>query len=63
MCIRDSSYRSAGENIAKNANVEKAHVALMNSAGHKANIDVYKRQASVLVMHTPIISASAAILV
>ncbi|WP_283244220.1 CAP domain-containing protein [Luoshenia tenuis] len=32
------SYRSAGENIAKNANVEKAHVALMNSAGHKANI-------------------------
>ena len=32
------SYRYAAENIAKNASVEKAHVALMNSDGHRKNI-------------------------
>ncbi|HBP63639.1 MAG TPA: serine protease [Desulfosporosinus sp.] len=32
------SYSSAGENIAGNASVDKAHTALMNSPGHKANI-------------------------
>ncbi|WP_026486158.1 CAP domain-containing protein [Caldanaerobius polysaccharolyticus] len=31
-------YNMAGENIAKNANVYKAHIALMNSPGHRANI-------------------------
>lgn len=32
------SYTSAGENIAGNSTVNKAHTALMNSPGHKANI-------------------------
>ena len=32
------SYTSAGENIAGNSSVDKAHAALMNSPGHKANI-------------------------
>ncbi len=32
------SYRTAGENIALNSSVEKAHTALMNSEGHRANI-------------------------
>jgi len=32
------SYSSAGENIAGNSSVDKAHVALMNSPGHKENI-------------------------
>jgi uncharacterized YkwD family protein len=32
------SYRSAGENIAKNSSVMGAHTALMNSEGHRANI-------------------------
>ncbi len=32
------SYSTAGENIALNSSVEKAHIALMNSPGHKANI-------------------------
>lgn len=32
------SYRTAAENIAGNRSVEAAHVALMNSAGHRANI-------------------------
>ena len=32
------SYRFAAENIAKNGSVEKAHVALMNSDGHRKNI-------------------------
>lgn len=32
------SYTMAGENIAKNTDVYKAHVALMNSEGHRANI-------------------------
>ena len=32
------SYRYAAENIAKNSSVEKAHVALMNSEGHRNNI-------------------------
>ncbi|MBZ4666504.1 CAP domain-containing protein [Mahella sp.] len=32
------TYRTAGENIAKNSSVLKAHLALMNSEGHKANI-------------------------
>lgn len=32
------SYRTAGENLAGNQTVEKAHVALMNSPGHRANI-------------------------
>jgi uncharacterized YkwD family protein len=31
-------YRAAGENIAKNGSVLKAHQALMNSEGHRANI-------------------------
>lgn len=31
-------YKSVGENIAKNASVEKAHVALMSSDGHRTNI-------------------------
>jgi len=31
-------YRSAGENIALNSSVEKAHAALMNSEGHRNNI-------------------------
>ena len=31
-------YRYAAENIAKNSSVEKAHVALMNSEGHRKNI-------------------------
>jgi uncharacterized YkwD family protein len=32
------TYKTAGENIALNSSVEKAHVALMNSEGHRANI-------------------------
>lgn len=32
------SYSMAAENIAKNSSVYKAHVSLMNSDGHKANI-------------------------
>jgi len=32
------SYRTAGENIAGNGSVSGAHTALMNSAGHRANI-------------------------
>jgi uncharacterized YkwD family protein len=32
------SYRTAGENIAGNQTVARAHTALMNSAGHRANI-------------------------
>ena len=32
------SYRYAGENIAKNSSVAKAHTALMNSEGHRKNI-------------------------
>lgn len=32
------SYSSAGENIAGNQTVEKAHVSLMNSSGHRRNI-------------------------
>ncbi|HRX21705.1 MAG TPA: CAP domain-containing protein [Syntrophomonadaceae bacterium] len=32
------TYRSAGENIAKNTSVIGAHNAFMNSSGHKANI-------------------------
>lgn len=32
------SYSTAGENIACNQSVEKAHDALMNSSGHRANI-------------------------
>ncbi|WP_049783358.1 CAP domain-containing protein [Mahella australiensis] len=32
------TYRTAGENIAKNSSVLKAHLAFMNSDGHKANI-------------------------
>lgn len=32
------SYRTAGENLAGNQTVEKAHQALMNSEGHRANI-------------------------
>lgn len=32
------SYTMAGENIAKNSNIYKAHIALMNSEGHRANI-------------------------
>lgn len=32
------SFRSAGENIAKNISVKGAHDAFMNSPGHKANI-------------------------
>lgn len=32
------SYRTAGENIAGNGSVSGAHSALMNSAGHRANI-------------------------
>lgn len=32
------SYRTAGENLAGNQTVEKAHNALMNSDGHRANI-------------------------
>jgi len=32
------SYTSAGENIAGNSSVDKAHAALMNSPGHKENI-------------------------
>lgn len=32
------SFGSAGENIACNQSVEKAHEALMNSPGHRANI-------------------------
>ncbi len=31
-------YKSAGENLAGNVSVQAAHVALMNSPGHKANI-------------------------
>jgi uncharacterized YkwD family protein len=31
-------YRAAGENIAGNRSVESAHVSLMNSPGHRANI-------------------------
>lgn len=31
-------YRAAGENIARNSSVLKAHVALMNSEGHRKNI-------------------------
>jgi uncharacterized YkwD family protein len=32
------TYRTAGENIAKNTSVKGAHTAFMNSPGHKANI-------------------------
>jgi len=32
------SYLYAGENLAKNSNVQAAHQALMNSAGHRKNI-------------------------
>ncbi|MDB4895735.1 MAG: hypothetical protein JWN15_1997 [Firmicutes bacterium] len=32
------TYRTAGENIAGNQSVAAAHTALMNSAGHRANI-------------------------
>lgn len=32
------TYRTAGENIAKNISVKGAHDAFMNSSGHKANI-------------------------
>lgn len=32
------SYRTAGENLAGNQTVQKAHTALMNSEGHRANI-------------------------
>lgn len=32
------SYRTAGENLAGNQTVERAHQALMNSDGHRANI-------------------------
>jgi uncharacterized YkwD family protein len=32
------SYNTAGENIAGNSSVSAAHTALMNSAGHRANI-------------------------
>lgn len=32
------TYRTAGENIAGNQSVDRAHTALMNSAGHRANI-------------------------
>lgn len=32
------AYRTAGENIAGNQSVARAHTALMNSAGHKKNI-------------------------
>ncbi|MFD2670549.1 CAP domain-containing protein [Marinicrinis sediminis] len=32
------SYRTAGENIACNQTVDKAHQALMNSSGHRKNI-------------------------
>ncbi|NHM26783.1 hypothetical protein G7K71_07270 [Desulfofundulus sp. TPOSR] len=32
------SYRLMGENIAGNATVERAHYALMQSQGHRANI-------------------------
>ncbi len=32
------SYQMAGENIAKNSSVYSAHVAFMNSEGHRANI-------------------------
>ncbi len=32
------SYRYAGENLAGSSTVERAHTALMNSPGHRANI-------------------------
>lgn len=32
------TYRTAGENLAGNQTVERAHAALMNSPGHRANI-------------------------
>lgn len=32
------TYKAAGENIAGNASVAKAHTSLMNSSGHRANI-------------------------
>lgn len=32
------TYRTAGENIAKNTSVKRAHDAFMNSAGHRENI-------------------------
>lgn len=32
------TYRTAGENIAKNTSVKGAHTAFMNSSGHRANI-------------------------
>ncbi|NGP44249.1 hypothetical protein G4V62_04515 [Bacillaceae bacterium SIJ1] len=32
------TYRTAGENLAGNQTVEKAHTALMNSQGHRENI-------------------------
>jgi len=32
------TYRTAGENLALNSSVQKAHTALMNSQGHRANI-------------------------
>ncbi len=32
------TYRTAGENIAKNTSVKGAHDAFMNSSGHRANI-------------------------
>lgn len=31
-------YRAAGENIARNSSVSKAHASLMNSEGHRKNI-------------------------
>ncbi|NLY43690.1 MAG: SH3 domain-containing protein [Clostridiaceae bacterium] len=32
------SYKTAGENLAGNSSVEKAHTSLMNSEGHRKNI-------------------------
>jgi uncharacterized YkwD family protein len=34
----DISWRAFGENLALHSSAEKAHAALMNSAGHRANI-------------------------
>ncbi|WP_104372114.1 CAP domain-containing protein [Desulfocucumis palustris] len=36
--MSSTSFFYAGENPAGNQTVEKAHAALMNSAGHRANI-------------------------
>lgn len=38
MTSQGITYRTAGENIAKNISVKGAHTAFMNSPGHKANI-------------------------